>query len=237
MYYTTHTANPLWTQVNSYKSKNRNKRTYVQAPRPGRSFKHTVPLLKLLIKAYPQIRQLKPLKDMISSSKILVNGKPAKDTRYPVHYLDYIHISQDLRQLIFEKEGKLVKFNLEKVVNVWNPIKRWYLNKGQCIINTYQNKNFTMEPTEQLFEKLRNPGSIIHLDHFHKNPKIIDVLKEGLKIELIRVTGKNLYDPREVKKISSKEDQWVIEFLDQKTEKVFKNIFKKKYVLKVKDEI
>lgn len=199
-YYNKYTAKKVWKVLDTDKNVDRNKRRYVQKPNPGRPYEDSVPLFKLLKKTY-EIRDVVQLKKLILTRQIKVNQNVVTDLKHPVHNLDYLTCKDQHYQIIFNKFNKLIIFNLKKYESkqLYYNVKRWFLKDNKCMVLTFQNKLFTFEIEQALFDKLRKIDSVIIKDLETKSVQVSNIFDEKVPNSVYRLTGKLKYKDYHIK--------------------------------------
>lgn len=216
MIYNKFNAPDLWPRSES-------KGKYVMAPKPGRPFVHSVALTSLLKRSYGR-----DYKKEILAGQISVNDVVVKELKHPVCFLDYLQIKGVKFQVYYTKVGKSYKFtlksyNFEKEIY---PVKKWSIKDGQCLVNTFQNKNVNFEINEPLFEKLRDPYYVV------VGTQLVDLRTIG-PYSVYKLTGKDKFVQYEMVQITKDSLNYYVKLSNNgiKEVKLNRKDFRKRYTI------
>ena len=211
-YHTPYTIPTHWKSLIDHSKENRNGRKYVKGSLPGKSKSLSVPLWIILRRLwaekstdYPSSKDVKKMKFQVK-----INGKIPKDERCLVMIFDHLTIGQTLYrfELIKFNPKSKITYRLVETKSVQKIIVNEDRFKGDRRINFLNGERQNISNDQAI-----KPGSI------WTEEKIL--MPENIK-KVVRLTGKNKFLQKEVKKIQVKEDKIELEILteDSKTEKI-----------------
>ncbi|MFT4325885.1 MAG: hypothetical protein ACMXYK_00080 [Candidatus Woesearchaeota archaeon] len=125
------------------KSLERESRTFISRPNPGKSYLLSVAINTFLKELTPTAHTRKEVKHILKTRTVLVNGTRVKDEKFPVGLFDVVSLVEDDQnyRLTLNIKGKMVAEETKDVTVPRRVVNKSVLSKGRQQLNLFNGSN------------------------------------------------------------------------------------------------